>query len=524
MTVSFAHVRQMALAALAVAIVLPLQTIADTYVDRANALYATIRPQNRSDLILLPVVARMDQPPAAVSDPEKAMLLPTTAAAWQAARDWAAAAPQVAVLEALHRAAHSESPTELKGFGQPYGVDAVSAGPEGIALVRAGLYTELGDPPMLAAARFLYLPALENVACLVHVEATRRAYEGDLDGATAVLIDWLFFARQMADREFFTEARWGLRQMTAALERLRDVVYQDFRGQRRLKVDQVLAILERLRAESVDLGADRMVFPRANKIGAEHIVALTFTPRAGANEQFASVLARLSANEHPMRLFAEAAAWEQRAQMHANWFDTTERLERVYADWSSRWPLDPFDPRHNLKTDYETTPKARFALIHAALPDMSVLVNDRQVVRAHLAGTRMSLGILGFYYRNGNFPPDISSIRPHFVRTIEPDPFNRARTRPPLEYFVPIRDQRVGAREQAQPHTVNVVTRDAQYNFQVRIGDDQFILYSVGPDGQKGWATIVSDEPAKGTMGDLLLWPPTLSLLRQRLIEDRSLR
>jgi hypothetical protein len=520
---SFAPARHLILAAAAVVTVMPITTIADTYVERANALYATIRPQNRSDVILLPAVARMEKPPAAVADPEKAMLLPTRSSSWEAARAWATSQPQVDVLEALKRAAHAESRTELRGFGQPYGVDAVSSGPDGIALVRAGLYTELGDPPTLAAAKFLYLPALENVACLVHVEATRRAAEGDIPSAISVVTDWLLFSRQMADREFFKEARWGLRQMVASLERIRDLAYQDFRGSKTLRVEQIQQILDLLRLEHADLAAERMTFPRADKIGADHVIALTFTQRAGTNQQFAPTLARLSANERPLRLFAEAATWDQYAKMHANWFDTTDRVEKVYSDFASRWPIDPHDPRHNVKTDYETSSRTQYAAIFAVLPDMSVLVNDRQVVRAHIAGTRTSLGILGFFYRNGSFPPDVSSIRPTFVRTIEADPFNRARTRP-LEYFVPIRDQPLGPREEPRPHTVNVVTREGQYNFQVRMGDDQFVLYSIGPDGKKDWATIVSDEPAKGAAGDLLLWPPTVSLLRQRLIETNALK
>jgi hypothetical protein len=520
---NFAPARNMVLAAAAMVMVLPAPTLADTYVERANALYATIRTQNRSDLIFLPAVARMEKPPAAVADPEKAMLLPASSSGFPAARAWATSQPQVEVLEALKRAVATDG-REAKGFGQPYGVDAVSSGPDGIALIRAGLYTELGDPPMLAAARFLYLPALEDVACLVHVEATRRVADGDIPAAIGLVADWLLFSRQIADREFFKEARWGLRQMVASLERIRDIAYQDFRGSRSLRVEQIQQILEQLRVEHADLAAERMVFPRADKLGADHVISLTFTQRGGPNNQFAHTLARLSANERPLRLFAEAASWEQYAKLHANWFDTTDRLDKVFNDFASRWPLDPLDPRQTVKTDFESTPPSRFAAVLAVLPDMSVLVNDRQVVRAHIAGTRTSLGILGFFYRNGNFPPDISSIRPTFVRTIESDPFNRSRSRPPLEYFVPIRDQAVGPREDPRPHAINVVTREGQYNFQVRLGQDHFVLYSVGPDGQKGWARIVSDEPAKGASGDLLLWPPTVSLLRQRLIETNSLK
>jgi len=61
-------------------------------------------------------------------------------------------------------------------------------------------------------------------------------------------------------------------------------------------------------------------------------------------------------------------------------------------------------------------------------------------------------------------------------------------------------------------------------NFQVKVGSDQFVLYSVGPNGAKDWARDVSGEPAKGAIGDLLIWPPITSLLRQRQVETGVLK
>ena len=90
-------------------------------------------------------------------------------------------------------------------------------------------------------------------------------------------------------------------------------------------------------------------------------------------------------------------------------------------------------------------------------------------------------------------------------------------------YFVPIRDQRFGEREDPRPHEVNVVTGRAG-NFKVRIGQDQFILYSVGPDGRKDWARDVSGEPPRGAFGDLLIWPPVTSLVRMHLQETGQIK
>lgn len=513
--------------AAALAIVIAVPAAADEYIDQANALYSSIRQAKRSDLILLPVVAKMDRPPAAASDPNKAMLLPTGSAGWDAAEAWANAAPQRAVLAALDQVTKNEDPIDAMAFGQPYGADAMATGPEGIELVRAGLYTDLGDPPMLAGAKFLYLSGLEQVACLVHVEATRLAAEGKPAEAISALIDWLFFARQIADRQYFTECRWGVRMMIDAFERIRDVAYTDFRyGKRELTPSDILAVLERIRAENGFLRLERLMFPMADRLAAEQVVAKTFTPRGGPNATFGQTLARLAATQRPLRLFAEAARWDQAAAAHANWFDTTEQLGRVFSDMSTRWPLDAFDPRNDITSDFEKMNKARFAVLTATIPDATVLLNDRQVLATQAVGTRCALGLTAFYYLNKNFPPDIASIRPRLVKVIEADPFNPNRAngkQPPLEYFVPIRDQRTGPRDTPEPHRINVNARGAA-NFQVRVGDDQFVLYSVGPNKVKEWAENVYGEPAKGAIGDMLLWPPVTSLLRQRLTETGVLK
>lgn len=514
-------------AALVLALCLPAAVRADEYIDQVNQMYSPIRQHKRSDLVLLPVVAKMEPPPSSVSTVEKAMLLPAGSSGWSAAEAWANAEPQRAVLAALHRVVEIEDPVEAMAFGQPYGADAVATSAEGVALIRAELYTDLGDPPMLAGARFLYLDALNNVASLAHVEATRLAAEGKPDAAIGVLIDWLFFTRQIADRQFFDEVRWANRMMVRALDRVRDVAYVDFRyGSKSLTPAQISAILERLRNEGGYLRLDRLLFPMGNKAAAEQVVAHTFVPRSGPNPTFGQTMARLAATQRPLRLFAEAARWDQVAAVHGNWFDTSERLNRVYDDMAARWPLDPFDRRNELLTDYEKLNKTRFAVLATTIPDMKVLFNDRQVIQTQLVGTKCALGIVAFYYGAKNFPPDIASIRPRFVKVIEADPFNRDRANgkePPLEYFVPIRDQRFGPRETPQPHRINVATNMAD-NFQVQVGDDQFVLYSVGPDGAKAWAVDVSGEPVKNAIGDLLLWPPVTSLVRQRLVETGTLK
>lgn len=494
----------------------------EDYVAQANRLYANIRPGKRSDAVLLPLLAKMEQPPAAVSRVEDTMILPAGSAAWSAAEAWAQSAPQRAVLEALDTITREEDPVEAMAFGQPYGVEAMSSA-EGVGLIRAGLYTDLGDPPMLAAARFLYLPALDRMACLVHVEATRRAAAKDPAGAIDLLIDWLFFARQMADRGFYTECRWGVRTMGGALGRVRDVTYVDFRfGGRELKPEQIASALERLRDQGGYLRIDRIVFPRADKLAAQQVIDRVFLPRQGPDPAtFAATMSRLASTHRPLRLFSESARWEEAAAASADSFDQKEELNRVYDDWAARWSLRPFDPLLALQSQYERMNRTRYAVLEAVLEDMSTLINERDVLLAHLVGTRCALGLVAFHHRNRGFPKALAGIRPQYVKDLGVDPFSATGrdlgTGAPLEFFVPIRDtrERFGPRQTPTPHEINVFTPGGEFNFKAKVDQDQFVLYSVGPNGRKEWAENATGTPVRDSIGDLLLWPPVMSLYRE---------
>ncbi len=513
--------------ALIVLLALGAAARADEYTDQANRVYATIKPDRRSDLVLLPLLAKMQPPPPVVGSIDRAMLLPASSPDFKAASDWANAEPQRAVLEGLHKISAGEAILEGFAFGQPYGDQAMAATSGGIELIKAGLYTDLGDPPLLAAARFRYMPALDQMSMLVHVEATRLAAAGKAGEALRLLGDMLFFGRQMCDRTFVVESRWGFHSMSLTLQRMRDIAYVDWRsGTPALKPEDLAALVTRIRADGY-LRLDLIPFPKGDRLGADQAVALTFAKGAGPNASvFATTMARLGSTQQPLRLFAEAARWDGVASGHAKQADTIARIERIHGDWASRWPIDPFDSRNSVKTDYEKTPKDEYAAVFATLPDASALFNDRQIVEAQLVGTRCSLGVIAFWARTNNLPPDLQAIRPTYVKFLDADPFNPDRDRgkvPILEYFVPIRDAGRAAGGGTGPHELNVVYPGVA-NFKVSLGREHFVLYSVGPDGKKDFARDVFSDPEKSAVGDLLLWPPTLSLVRQRMIETGQLK
>lgn len=473
-------------------------------VEQVNALYSDIREQNRSDLVLLPVLADIERPPIGADTLKQAMLLPAGSSNWERAAAWAEGAPQVAVLNALDQITRGEELATSMAFGQPYGPSVPRA------LIASGMYTELGDPPSLAGAAFGFMPKLDQTACLVHVEATRRAATGDPAGAIDTLTDWLFFSRQMADRELAREAAWGYEQMITAFERIRDIAYGDARGARALTLTQLRAATSRLDERKI-MRIDRLSLPQGDKIAAEQLVARVFD-RAGALNAgaFSSAMAGVGSNERPLRLFSEAARWSGAAQGHANRADTAALLGSIVADFEARWRLDPFDQRNNTAPVFSRVDgNPRYAVLDAAMDDMTRLIALRQQLRAEAAGTRTALGVLGYSYQNRNLPPTLAQVRPQWISELERDPYNPGSSgdpRPPLQYFVPVRDTPGGA-----PHEINVVAYDS--NFSLTLRDDQAVIYSVGPDRGKDWARFVSDDP-NAVQGDYLIWPPVISLLR----------
>ncbi|MCL4221851.1 MAG: hypothetical protein KJZ65_10845 [Phycisphaerales bacterium] len=491
--------------------------------DRLNAPYVDVPKSRRSDLILLPALANMDEPPVGVDSPAAAQLLHAGSSLWPAAEAWAAAEPQRKALEALRQATSGVAEGRPMYFAQPYGEMNVDPG-----MIQARLYTALGDPPLLAGKRLLYLRAISDLVCLVNVEATRLGAQGKSGEACALLVNLVYLGRQLADRSFFEEATTGLSIMKDALTRIRDVAYVDFRGSRSLApadIEQTIKALEIYGRGHLDPA--RLKFPEGNHLAAQQLFEQLYEPRGRVREDmYAKTMARLKTAERPLRLFAEASRYESAGAEQANWFDTRDTIENVFGSWSSRWTLSPFDRQLALPYTWDLTDKSRFQIIAASSPDLAPLYQYRLEFETEAVGTRHALAILGYFYELGVFPPDASSVRPRWMEKIEADPFNpdrRVGRVPPLHFFVPVRDDYVATeRDVAKPHEMNVFPLSG-VNFALKLRQDQFILYSVGRNGVDDHAAEVTDDANAAQTGDYLIWPPVLSLYRTHLIETNQL-
>lgn len=497
------------------------------FIARANAKGRAISTEQRADLVLLPALAAMAEPPASVSvledgRPTPAMLVGPGARGWDEAQAWAADGPQQAAIEALDRITKDASFLSSMVFAQPYGIDGVP-----VDLVRAGLYTELGDPPLLAMADIRYLPKMTDLAILAHVEATRRLEAGEPARALDVLIDLLHLGRMMADREFFEEVAWGYRVMIDAAIRVRDVAFVDASqsspGLTHEALGEAIGRLDLGRRGFVLI--ERLRLPEGDYIAGQQVLDRIFEPRGATNERFATTMSALTTNDRPLRRFSDAGLWAQLRAVHADGLDTRRALDNVYNDWAQLWTQDDFAPAQKLIREYDRVNPVTLGVVRVVMPELSGLFNERRILRAEVVGTRASLGVLAYKARLRTLPVALAALRPQILPdAVEVDPFGPirdARGRPlvsEMKYLVPRRDIKPDVRLGHQPLPIDVIMLN-QRNFGIRVGidADEFMIWSVGPDSDDDTARRVRENTRSAYDGDYLVWPPVISLYREFL-------
>lgn len=435
-------------AAIALTSTLAAKTDAE-WVAEANAFYKgrahAVVGESRVESELFPAMVGMERPPASVGAPLRAAIVVPGRPEWEGAKAWAQGSLQRPALDALRVVGAPGSGYRLT---QGYGADAASD-----ALVEAGLYTDLGEPPMLAGARFEYLDRLDDLASLVQVEATRLLEEGRGESAGELLLAWIRLARMVADREMAIEMEWGMRALIIGAERLLDIVHV---WPDAMTHEDVKAFVEGL--DPASLAVDRLTPPRANVIAGRQLVERAFFERGGPNpETFGATMARLSSSQNPLRMFGEAARWQDRAAQQADVFDQTDAIEAAQSDLEYRWNLDRFDALQRTPTVLDDSPQGGFAPLHVAMQRFDELIALRDRLLVEMAGTRLALGVAAYTLRYERFPPALASIRPQFVAEIERDPWSAYKGRySDYLYFVPIRDEPRTARVEPQPHRIQV--------------------------------------------------------------------
>lgn len=404
---------------------------------------------------LFPKLAAMTPAPDDGMSERQATLMTPKSPEWKAWSDWAAAEPQQAALTALKTVT---DPKERYMLGLRYGEDGID--PQWIS---AGLYVDIGRPPLVGRAPrgMKYLAHLTELSTLCTIEAVRQAEAGNGEEAVRVVTNWMRLARMVADREFLPEKLWGVTQIIAATERLRDIAFQypDLLTEANAK-DAVAELDPR------SLTPERIRFPEGEKLSLLELLALTMKERGGPDgAKFAATMGRLTAEGRSFNAFSQAAHWSQLEPTHAGWFDTRDEITKVFGDWQQRWDLNNvYDVLMRSPTDYSRMDPQKFAMIENIVEDMESLFDLRMRLYVAIRGTRTAMGVVGFRARFKQWPPNLPAVQPQFVSSLDYDPWSfdqKLGTFQVFRYFVPVRDAVVGPRETAGPHRMQVlIVRD----------------------------------------------------------------
>ncbi len=497
--------------------------MADQYTDEINAPFVNVPTERRAELILLPLLAKMDAPPASVDDRTRAMLMQSGFAGWNDALAWVNAPNQRAVIDAVSKLTKEEDPLKAYVFALGYGVEASPR-----QLVRDRMYIELGDPPTIAAAQLLYMPKLNQMVCLLHVEATRLAAEGKVSEAIDLMTSLAFFGRTMVDRPLMREAQWGVDVINNSMERIRDILYMDLRAARKLDVTRVPDQIKRISVDNSYLDLGRARVPSGDVTGLAQVVARVYKADGSIDERtFAPTLARLGSVEFPLRLFSEASRWRSLQSVQSDKFAAERAVRGISSDFTRRWQIDWWDRHMGTPSELDQIDKEKLAAVAAAIRDQRPLLDSKQIARVEIAGTRMSIALSAQWINTGNMPTNIAMIRPRWVDKLDVDYFDASRLNgnlPRFYFAIPMTDRRgLSPGESPKPMDVEVVP---QYGapFSVPLHDDVWVLYSVGSDSQPNGARRVQNTAQKVQNADYLIWPPVISLYRQNLVDLRDLK
>lgn len=494
----------------------------EAYLDTLNKRPREYKTDQRSENTLLPALAKLQEPPVEVradfeAGPAWILMDPSVTSRWEKAKAWEMAESQQAAIKALRDAIRKDDKVEpRRGFGLSYGATA-----DAREAVKLDLYADLGDEnPTIAEAKLKYLPRLQWLEQLVHVHASRLVAEGKCGEAVNSLIDLTYLGRQMTDRELFDEVKFGMRVMTTGLSRIRDVLFVDYMGDRKITQDELKAIIPILQEDGM-LGIGRIRLPGGEQVAIDQMIARAY----GSGEQadatkVGPMMATVASRGFPLRIFNESARWAAAASSLGTKSEMQAQLKDVWGDWSARWALETFSNRLRATPSYALLNKNKYAIV-ALLPDMNELFDMRLMLQAEAVGTRYAIGHLGYFYQHKSYGRTIISPRPDWIKSKEADPFNpqdRALGGEYPPYFL----RPMTADTKNQPLSIKVITGTG-YNFDISLRDDVWVIYSVGSDNSDSGGRRYQNT-YKRAAADYLIWPPVDSLTRKYLKDSGSLK
>lgn len=331
--------------------------------------------------------------------------------------------------------------------------------------VEAGLYVETGRPGLeLVGADFHYLEEMvDRLYPLSYANGLALAEAGDGDKALEDYARFLAIYRLLLDRPFSAEKEVAFGAIVVTCDLMTDLAYQYTRPRDNAftPIGIADALLE---TDETLLGFARFLLPAGDAYTAQQAFDYaSFGERTISADRFATMLASTS-DKPGLSAFGSAAAFRDMAMMQADRIDFNAKLNDLLADYTRRWNYsDLHDDLLDNASVAQMTDGSRFYILQSQIIDKySYFENVRLMLLTYMSGMRCSLGAVAFYLDNNNLPGRIVSIQPEYVRTIQSnlDYLNyneRIQQSEPLRYWVPMRDEQFGVRENPTRYPIKVV-------------------------------------------------------------------
>jgi hypothetical protein len=351
---------------------------------------------------------------------------------------------------------------------------------------------ELAVRGNLKNTRFAYLDAMSTLTAYATAETYRLMESGDMQGGLDLAVAMAIITRQACDRDFVAEKEWGLDQLSGVLSNLRDMLW---RYQSQFTKEQLYELAWK---EMPYLRPSRghLLMPEADRIVAETIIKDLFDAFSGEAdpEQFRETFTEIQSVDEPLSRFGAARRWTQIAPVHGSRVASLQKLTLVYDDWWRRWRIQAYDPLLERASEFEEVNPIRYAAVLFSVQNVPELFQIRDILIAEVNATAIAAGLCAYRNETGRYPRDLKMIYAAFVRKrSDVDPFEES-----LAGF--------GYKRIESKTAIDI---DAT---RIWLESGNALMWSVAYDHEDAHGTTVD---TSGASGDLLLWPPSKSLLRE---------
>ncbi|MGI9014113.1 MAG: hypothetical protein ACR2GY_07675 [Phycisphaerales bacterium] len=408
---------------------------------------------------------------------------------WDKTRDWAETNAQMrnALLACRDRLL----------IGLPYGAGIDEKYRAG------GMYADVAVDGNLRVQDFAYLQAMDTIAAYATAECHRLAEAGRAGDALELAYAEIYVLDQLMKQQYQVEVLHGMELLTDFLAVLRDLMYTHFDA---FSLNEFVSdgydgpdgkARKGISYELPYLRIDLLELPKGDYISAKALVDEAFGGADRADEdRFASMYARIQADERPLTQFGAARRWRLVARVHGSYRATDDQLRIVFEDWQRRWGIRAWHQYLDLRPQYDRTNPVRYAAVTYSMRNINEIFPARRELIAAVNGTALAAALCGYRKQFGKYPDDLEKVYAVFIRKRQDvDPYDKNGRGFGYRYV---------------SGSTGIVVQGLDDFVSVK---DSGLLWARGLDYTSNRGETHSED---GLIGDIVFWPPFRALAREQ--------